>query len=88
MNLFKIVVYGLLAPYTKCGPRHRGKPLWVDVLIALLARPKAAFLDTADHAGADPEGAVEERFGAAARFLRLRDAQPSMALELRLASAR
>ena len=53
--------------------------------------PLAAFLDTADHVrgvGADPEGAVETRFGAAARFLRLRDANPSMALELRLASAR
>src|SRR6202451_3358645 len=37
LNLFKIkiVVDGFLAPYTKRGPRHRGKPLWVDLLIAL-----------------------------------------------------
>ena len=48
MNLFRIVVYGFLAPYTKCSPGHRGKPRRVDVLIALLARPKAAFLDTAE----------------------------------------
>jgi hypothetical protein len=50
LNLFKIkiVVDGFLAPYTKCGPRHRGKPLWVDLLIALLARPEVAFLDTTE----------------------------------------
>jgi hypothetical protein len=50
LNLFKIkiVVYGFLAPYTKCGPRHRGKPLRVDVVIALLARPEATFLDTTE----------------------------------------
>jgi len=50
LNLLKIkiVVYGFLAPYTKCGPRHRGKPLRVDVVIALLARSKAAFLDTTE----------------------------------------
>jgi glutamate formiminotransferase len=50
--------------------------------------PLAAFMDTAVHAGADPEAPVEVRFAAAARFLRLRDARPSMALELRLASVR
>jgi len=44
----KIVVYGFLAPYTKCGPRHRGKTFRVDVFIALLASPKAAFLDTTE----------------------------------------
>src|SRR5208282_2328066 len=50
LNLFKIkiVVYGFLAPYTKCGPRHRSKPLRVDVVIALLARPEAAFLDATE----------------------------------------
>src|ERR1700691_2181332 len=50
LNLFKIqiVVDGFLAPYTKRGPRHRGKPLWVNLLIALLARPEAAFLDATE----------------------------------------
>src|SRR6266851_4862533 len=47
-HLFKIVVCGFLAPYTKCCPRHRGEPLRVDVFIALLAGPKAAFLHTTD----------------------------------------
>ncbi len=48
--------------------------------------PLAAFLDTADHAGASADDPIEVRFRAAARFLRLRDATPTMALELRLAS--
>src|SRR6266849_10894999 len=47
-HLFKVAVCGFLAPYTKCCPRHRGKPLRVDVFIALPAGPKAAFLDTAE----------------------------------------
>jgi glutamate formiminotransferase len=50
--------------------------------------PLAAFLDVAGHAGAGVDEAVERRFGAAARFLRLRDPDPAMALELRLAAAR
>src|SRR5438270_12663647 len=45
-HLFEAPVCGFLAPYTKCCPGHGGKPLRVDVLIALLAGPKAAFLDT------------------------------------------
>ena len=50
MNLFKIkiVVYGFLTPYTKCGLQHRGKPLRVDVVVALLTGSKATFLDTTE----------------------------------------
>jgi glutamate formiminotransferase len=50
--------------------------------------PIAAFLGVADHAGVDPGAPVEQRFGAAAGFLRLRDPDPKMALELRLYAAR
>lgn len=50
--------------------------------------PLAAFLDVAAHAGSDPHEPVEQRFAAAAGFLHLRDADPAMALELRLAAAR
>jgi glutamate formiminotransferase / 5-formyltetrahydrofolate cyclo-ligase len=50
--------------------------------------PVAAFLDVAAHAGDDPDDPIERRFAAAADYLRLRDADPSMALELRLAAAR
>jgi len=48
--------------------------------------PLAAFDDVAGHAGVDGSAPVERRFGAAAAYLRLRDARPEMALELRLAA--
>ena len=50
--------------------------------------PLAAFEDVAAHAGTPPSAPVQERFRDAAEFLRLRDARPEMALELRLAAAR
>jgi glutamate formiminotransferase len=50
--------------------------------------PLAAFLDVAAHAGGDPDAPVERRFSDAARFLQLRDPDPAMALELRLANVR
>jgi glutamate formiminotransferase len=50
--------------------------------------PQAAFDDVAHHAGAGAAAAFPERFVAAASFLKLRDAQPLMVLEQRLAAAR
>ena len=50
--------------------------------------PLAAFMDVADHAGADSGAPVERRFMDAASFLQLRDPDPTMALELRLAAVR
>jgi glutamate formiminotransferase len=50
--------------------------------------PLAAFLDVADHAGADPTAPIETRLAAAAEFLNLRDFSPLQALELRLEAAR
>jgi glutamate formiminotransferase len=50
--------------------------------------PLAAFLDVATHAGVPADAPVEDRFAAAAEAIRLRDADPMMALELRLAAAR
>jgi glutamate formiminotransferase len=50
--------------------------------------PLAAFLDVADHAGAPPDGPIESRLAAAARFLKLRDFSPMQALELRLDAVR
>ena len=46
--------------------------------------PLAAFLGVADRAGAPVDASVEERVLAAGRWLRLRDASPLQALELRL----
>jgi glutamate formiminotransferase len=59
--------------------------------------PLAAFLDVADHVGAEgaegaagaaPDAPLEARLAAAADFLRLRDFSPLQALELRLEAAR
>jgi glutamate formiminotransferase len=50
--------------------------------------PLAAFMDVATHAGAPADAPVEDRFAAAAGAIGLRDADPMMALELRLAAAR
>jgi glutamate formiminotransferase len=50
--------------------------------------PLAAFLDVADHVGAPADAPLEERLAAAAAAIKLRDFNPLMALELRLADAR
>ena len=50
--------------------------------------PLAAFLDVADHAGADRDAPIEARLAAAAAFLKLPDFSPLQALELRLDAAR
>jgi glutamate formiminotransferase len=50
--------------------------------------PQAAFDAVAAHAGAPAAADPEARFAAAAAYLRLRDAQPLMILEQRLAAAR
>jgi glutamate formiminotransferase / 5-formyltetrahydrofolate cyclo-ligase len=63
-----------------------GIELYESELIGLA--PLAAFLDVADHAEAPPDGPIDERLGAAAAFLRLRDFSPLQALELRLEAAR
>jgi len=48
--------------------------------------PLAAFDGVAVHAGVPADAPVEERFAAAAAAILLRDAQPEMALEIRLAA--
>ena len=50
--------------------------------------PMAALLDVADHAGAPTDADDRTRLAAAAEAIRLRDFDPLMALELRLAAAR
>jgi glutamate formiminotransferase / 5-formyltetrahydrofolate cyclo-ligase len=49
--------------------------------------PQAAFDGVADHAGVPRHADAEARFAAAAEYLRLRDADPMMVLEQRLALA-
>jgi glutamate formiminotransferase len=50
--------------------------------------PLAALTGVADHAGVPADAPVEERLAAAAAAIRLRDFDPLMALELRLAATR
>ena len=50
--------------------------------------PQAAFDGVAAHAGVPEDADAAARFAAAARYLRLRDAAPTMVLEQRLAVAR
>ena len=50
--------------------------------------PVEALTDVADHLGVAPDDDIEARLDAALRWLRVRDADPQMALELRLAAAR
>ncbi|HKB27814.1 MAG TPA: glutamate formimidoyltransferase [Candidatus Limnocylindrales bacterium] len=64
--------------------REAGVGLRESELIGLA--PLAAFDDVAHHAGVAAPAPVERRFAAAASYLRLRDARPEMALELRLAA--
>jgi glutamate formiminotransferase len=68
--------------------RDEAAGVGVDVLETELIglAPLRAFIGVADHA-AVPEGDDAERVLGAARWLRLRDAAPTMALELRLAAA-
>ena len=49
--------------------------------------PQAAFDGVAEHAGVPPHAEATARFAAAAAYLRLRDAEPIMVLEQRLAAA-
>jgi glutamate formiminotransferase len=47
--------------------------------------PLEALVEVADHAGVESDGSDEQRITEAARWLRIRDFQPTMALELRMA---
>jgi glutamate formiminotransferase len=88
MNLLDFRVTPLWRAWEAVGglAAEDGVELAESELIGLA--PLAAFLDVADHAGAPAAAPVEERLAAAAGAIRLRDFNPLMALELRLADAR
>ena len=64
---------------------ERGVGLRESELIGLA--PTRALTDVADHIGVDAARADEDRITRAAEWLRIRDFDPSMALEIRLAEA-
>lgn len=87
MNLLDFTVTPLWLVWETVGAltRAEGVELRESELIGLC--PLAALTDVADHAGVDPSMPDEQRITAAAARLRIRDFEPSMALELRLAAA-
>ena len=88
MNLldFSVTPLWLVWDSVRALAAEDGVDLAESELIGLA--PLAAFLAVAEHAGAAETDPVEARLGAAARYLRLRDFDPSQALELRLDAAR
>jgi glutamate formiminotransferase / 5-formyltetrahydrofolate cyclo-ligase len=85
MNLLDFETTSMWRVWDEVGAlaHEAGVELRESELIGLA--PLAAFDDVAGHAGVDGSAPVERRFAAAAAYLRLRDARPEMALELRLA---
>jgi glutamate formiminotransferase len=69
----------------EAAARAEGAELRESELIGLC--PVAALLEAADHIGVPAGDPDEERITSAARWLRIRDFDPMMALELRLAAA-
>jgi hypothetical protein len=88
MNLLDFRVTPLWRAWEAVGElaAEDGVELAESELIGLA--PIAAFLDIADHMRAPLGDPVEVRLAAAARAIGLRDFDPMMALELRLADAR
>ncbi|HLX34707.1 MAG TPA: glutamate formimidoyltransferase [Candidatus Limnocylindrales bacterium] len=86
MNLLDFETTSMWRVWDEVGAlaRESGIELRESELIGLA--PLAAFDDVARHAGVGGDLPVERRFAAAASYLRLRDARPEMALELRLAA--
>ena len=87
MNLLDHTVTPLWKVWEAVGEaaREEGVELRESELIGLC--PLAALVEVADHIGVDAGPAVEERITQAARWLKIRDFDPSMALELRLEAA-
>jgi glutamate formiminotransferase len=87
MNLLDFTVTPLWLVWETVGAlaRAEGMELRESELIGLT--PLAALTDVAEHAGLDPAATDEQRIMAAAAWLRIRDFESNMALELRLAAA-
>jgi len=87
MNLLDFTVTPMWLAYEEVVRQAADEGVRVRESELIGLAPLRALLDVADHAGADPAAEVEERLAAAARWLTLRDFEPTMALELRLARA-
>ncbi len=85
MNLLDFTVTPIWRAWDAVGEaaRAEGVELRESELIGLA--PVAALLDVADHFGVEPVLGTEERITHAARWLKIRDFEPTMALEVRMA---
>ena len=86
MNLldFEVTPVWLVWETVRALAREEGVEPRESELIGLA--PLAALVEVADHISVDEGESVEKRITAAAAWLRIRDFDPSMALELRLAA--
>jgi glutamate formiminotransferase len=87
MNLLDFERTPLWAAWEAVGAEAAGDGVELAESELIGLAPLAAFMSVADRAGAARDASPEERVLAAGRFLKLRDASPLMALELRLARA-
>ena len=87
MNLLDFTVTPLWLVFGEVSAQAAAEGVSVRESELIGLAPLAAFLDVADHASVSPDLPVEERLRQAAKWLRLRDFRPTMALELRLAGA-
>ncbi len=86
MNLLDHAVTPLWRVWEEVGERAAAEGVEVRESELIGLAPLASLTDVADHIGVGEGDPVEERIGAAAAWLRIRDFEPTMALELRLAS--
>jgi glutamate formiminotransferase len=87
MNLLDFSVTPMWRVFEEVSARARAAGVTVRESELIGLAPLAALLDVADHAGAATGSPIEERLRQAAEWLHLRDFEPTMALELRLAAA-
>jgi glutamate formiminotransferase len=87
MNLLDHTVTPLWRVWEAVGEAARGEGVEPRESELIGLCPLAALIEVADHASIDPSLADEERITRAAGWLKVRDFEPTMALELRLARA-
>ncbi len=87
MNLLDFEATPMWRVYDEVARLAAGEGVAIRELELIGLAPQAAIDAVATHAGVDAAADPEARFAAAATYLRLRDPEPAMVLERRLASA-
>ena len=87
MNLLDFETTPMWKVYDEVARLAKGEGVGIRESELIGLAPQAAFDGVAEHAGVPLRAAEADRFAAAAAYLRLRDADPLMVLEQRLAAA-